>query len=212
MNDTERIVEIIKEKGLTNVQFCNLTGISAASLSHITSGRSNPTLAILRSVIAGFPDLNPEWVFQGTGSMYKSLEAEAREHSSASRQEEDAAARGDNMEATLFNNEQSYPEFNFAPSASDKPSEQDVYARPRFAPAASPSAAAPAMGTSRGQGGAGASAPSGAMFPPSSAALRTVLADTVRETVAQLNRPKRRIVEVRVFFDDGTYESFSGTK
>ena len=46
MSDTERVVEIIRVMGMNNIQFSQKTGISPASLSHITSGRSNPTLTI----------------------------------------------------------------------------------------------------------------------------------------------------------------------
>ena len=50
MSDTERVVEIIRVMGMNNIQFSQKTGISPASLSHITSGRSNPTLTILRNI------------------------------------------------------------------------------------------------------------------------------------------------------------------
>ena len=31
----------------------------------------------------------------------------------------------------------------------------------------------------------------------------------VRETIKYLDKPQRKITEIRVFFDDGTYETFS---
>jgi hypothetical protein len=31
----------------------------------------------------------------------------------------------------------------------------------------------------------------------------------VREVVKYLDKPQRRITEIRVFYDDGTYETFS---
>ena len=64
MTDTERILEIIRVKNLNNIQFCSATGISPASLSHITSNRSKPTLSILRNVIAGFPEMG----YDGNGT------------------------------------------------------------------------------------------------------------------------------------------------
>lgn len=211
MTDTERVVEIIKEKGLSNVQFCNTTGIAPASLSHIISGRSNPTLATLRSVIAGFPDLNPEWVFQGTGSMYKSLGSAVAGDASDEGLSHDDTLRPEGREPSLFNNEQMYPEFNFAQSATDRRTEDDGFGRAPFGPSA-PTSQGASQGGGRGQGGGGGTASGAGGFSPHSAAVKTLVADTVRETVAQLDRPKRRIVEVRVFFDDGTYESFCGVK
>lgn len=35
------------------------------------------------------------------------------------------------------------------------------------------------------------------------------LNETIKEVVKYMNKPVRKIVEVRVFFDDGTYEVFS---
>ena len=73
MSDTERVVEIIRVMGMNNIQFSQKTGISPASLSHITSGRSNPTLTILRNIVESFPELNPEWVLLGRGDMIRIL-------------------------------------------------------------------------------------------------------------------------------------------
>ena len=72
MEDKERIEYIMLEKQLSNTEFCAKANISPATLSHILGGRSRPSLAILRGVVMGFPDLNPEWVLLGTGDMYRS--------------------------------------------------------------------------------------------------------------------------------------------
>ncbi len=44
--------------------------------------------------------------------------------------------------------------------------------------------------------------------PESVAAVAPLLSE-LRDTVKNLNKPKRRIVEIRVFFDDDTFEIFS---
>ena len=72
MTDSEKIAAIITDKHLTNAQFCQTCGLQPATLSHITSGRSNPSLTILRSIVQGFPDINPLWLFTGEGDMYGS--------------------------------------------------------------------------------------------------------------------------------------------
>mgnify|MGYP003291116456 CR=1 FL=1 len=71
MDDKERIEYIILEKQLSNTEFCAKANIAPATLSHILGGRSKPSLAILRGVVMGFPDLNPEWVLLGIGNMYR---------------------------------------------------------------------------------------------------------------------------------------------
>lgn len=34
----------------------------------------------------------------------------------------------------------------------------------------------------------------------------------IRETIKYIDKPQRRITEIRIFFDDGTFETFQGTK
>ena len=63
MTDKEKIELIMQEKHLNNTQFCNEVCIAPGTLSHIRSGRTEPSLNILRSVSMAFPDINPSWLF-----------------------------------------------------------------------------------------------------------------------------------------------------
>jgi len=194
MTDTERILEIIKDKGLSNVQFCGIAKIGTATLSHIISGRSNPSLNILRGIVNGFPDLNPEWVFQGTGNMYRDIDL------SASPSPQSPAP-------SLFmeedNKEEVFSEPNFK-DADDAPTVggQRAVARRSSSPSLSSGAA-----SSVAVAGRGAASPT-----QTTPVAGPLLAEVVRETMSHYERPRRHIIEVRVFFDDGTYESFSGSK
>lgn len=195
MTDTERILEIIKDKGLSNVQFCTQAGISPATLSHITSGRSNPTLSIFKQVVIGFPDLNPEWVYQGTGNMYKDLQIPIGTSVETSAEESSA-------NATFNNRVQDEPVFNFPKSDTGASSSMDLFGQKE----------------SMVGGGViprgGSATQSRSMQPSSKTAIVTgaQLAEVVKETMAHYERPHRKIIEVRVFFDDGTYESFGSTR
>lgn len=162
MSDTERILEIIRAKNLNNIQFCSVTGISPASLSHITSNRSKPTLTILRNVINGFPDISPEWIMMGTGPMFRNPEQNAAHEESSHADTSD----GNEMEKmpSLFDNE-----------------EKEVV---------------PVKSNPVRNVGGWATASSGN------------IEDIVKKTLNVIQKPQRKIVEVRIFFDDGTYESF----
>ena len=132
LDDKDRIIFLIHEKGLTNVEFSALTGVAPATISHITSGRSKPTLQVFKGILNGFPDLNSEWVFLGTGPMYKNNKVNGEAGESA------------------------------AQSSSDTPD---------------------------------------------------LLRDAIKESMtAVMSQQKRQITEVRIFFDDGTYEAFSTPK
>lgn len=194
MTDTERILEIIKDKGLSNVQFCATAKIGTATLSHIISGRSNPSLNILRSVVQGFPDLNPEWVYQGTGNMYRDLDLSMP---SSPQSSPSSPFVDDN------NKEETFPPFNF-PSGSDAAVVGGQRAVARKNPSLSASSAASSLVPVAGRGGAPLTQATPVEGP--------LLAEVVKETMSHYERPRRHIIEVRVFFDDGTYESFGGAK
>ena len=125
MSDTERVVEIIRVMGMNNIQFSQKTGISPASLSHITSGRSNPTLTILRNIVESFPELNPEWVLLGRGDMFRNASTPENDQNTGANSLDDAAISptGGNLsqENGLFTNEDFAPSFDFG--GSNTPSE-----------------------------------------------------------------------------------------
>ena len=193
MTDSERILEIIKVKHLNNVQFCNLTGVSSATLSHITSGRSNPTLTILRNIINGFPDLNPIWVYSGEGNMFKDTSNES-----------DSFLDETQSEATPVSGAVAPPSLTESSNANDS-----------FVPNGSRGGRSlGSLFTSDTSGGVDALKPLARSAAEQTASMAS-LSDVVRETIAQVQPQQRRvrkITEIRIFFDDGTYESFGGPR
>ncbi len=178
MDDKERIEYIILEKQMTDGDFCAKAGISAATLSHIKSGRSKPSLAILRGVVEGFPDLNPEWVLLGRGEMYSNSTPAV---GSAQEAEDGVSAEA----SAADNNIGVFSGMN------------DIFA--------SPIPTQPVRQSERPH-------PNGAFQKQQMAEraeqMRQNVTEIVRETIAQVQKPQRKIVEVRIFFDDGTYETF----
>ena len=145
--------------------------MNPASLSHIMSGRSNPTLSILRSVVSGFPDLNPEWVLMGTGPMLR-VDVPVTTDSDEADSGVDNVAQSEN------------PNSSSVSILSNSTLRHD------------------ALVTDAKKGINQVATPVG---------INTE--EVVRETIAQMeNRPKRKVVEIRVFYDDGTYESFGGNR
>lgn len=69
MND--RILLILKTQNLTSSQFADEIGVQRSNISHILSGRNNPSLEFVTKIIKRFPDLSLEWLIFGKGSMYK---------------------------------------------------------------------------------------------------------------------------------------------
>jgi transcriptional regulator with XRE-family HTH domain len=61
----ERILEIIKEKGLTPSQFADEIGVQRSGISHLISGRNKPSLEFIMKIKARFPETDMAWLLQG---------------------------------------------------------------------------------------------------------------------------------------------------
>lgn len=68
----DRILAIIKEEEMTNARFAQEIGVQSSSISHITSGRNNPSIDLITKILSRFPGISAEWLLQGKGKMYKS--------------------------------------------------------------------------------------------------------------------------------------------
>lgn len=67
MNERDRIEYLINLYGLTPSQFSDKTGIKRASVSHILSNRNKPSLEILLKIYHTFPDVELAWLVAGEG-------------------------------------------------------------------------------------------------------------------------------------------------
>ncbi len=68
----ERIQKLIHSQGLTSSQFAEIIGVQRSSISHILSGRNNPSLEFVTKTLSKFTNVNIEWLMFGKGKMYKS--------------------------------------------------------------------------------------------------------------------------------------------
>ena len=65
----ERILELIRQFGLSPSQFADEIGVQRSAMSHLVSGRNNPSLEFIMKVLKRFPQVNMEWLVSGTGTM-----------------------------------------------------------------------------------------------------------------------------------------------
>ena len=66
-----RINKVMEAKKLSPTQFAAAINIQRSTLSHILSGRNNPSLDFIIKVVETFPDINLDWLARGVGDMYK---------------------------------------------------------------------------------------------------------------------------------------------
>ena len=61
----ERIKRIISDSGLSNSSFADKIGVPRSSISHILSGRNNPSLDLIIKILQNFDDINADFLLKG---------------------------------------------------------------------------------------------------------------------------------------------------
>lgn len=63
----DRIAHIIRAKNLTAAEFALKLGIQPSNISHLLSGRNNPSLDFVKRLKETFPEYNLDWIIFGRG-------------------------------------------------------------------------------------------------------------------------------------------------
>jgi transcriptional regulator with XRE-family HTH domain len=67
----ERILKFIDASGLTAARFAEDIGVQRSSVSHILSGRNNPSFDFIQKILIKYKHINAEWLLLGSGDMFK---------------------------------------------------------------------------------------------------------------------------------------------
>ena len=67
----ERLLEFLKNENKSSAQLAEEIGVQASGISHILSGRNNPSLDFVLKMLEKYQFLSTEWLLFGKGSMYK---------------------------------------------------------------------------------------------------------------------------------------------
>lgn len=65
----DRISHIIRAKNLTAAEFAIQLGIQPSNVSHLLSGRNNPSLDFVKKLKETFPEYSLDWIVLGQGPM-----------------------------------------------------------------------------------------------------------------------------------------------
>ena len=68
----DRIRELMEAQHMNQQTFSHYTGIGTATLSSIFTGRTRPTLNTIESIMKKFPEVNVNWLMFGQGEMMTS--------------------------------------------------------------------------------------------------------------------------------------------
>lgn len=68
----ERIEKIMSLYSLTSVKMAEIMNVQPSNISHIISGRNNPSYDFIAKLLGRFPELSPDWIISGSGDIYRS--------------------------------------------------------------------------------------------------------------------------------------------
>jgi transcriptional regulator with XRE-family HTH domain len=67
----ERILEFLKHENKSSAQLAEEIGVQPSGISHILSGRNNPSLDFVLKMLDKYKFLSSDWLLFGKGTMYK---------------------------------------------------------------------------------------------------------------------------------------------
>ena len=69
-----RIKKIMETKELNAAQFADEIGVQRSALSHVLSGRNNPSLDFMLKIKTAYPEINLDWLLIGSGNMMENID------------------------------------------------------------------------------------------------------------------------------------------
>jgi transcriptional regulator with XRE-family HTH domain len=67
----ERLIKFMEAESLSSAKFADDIGIQRSTVSHILSGRNNPSFDFIQKILNKYRYLNAEWLILGIGDMNK---------------------------------------------------------------------------------------------------------------------------------------------
>lgn len=65
----DRIKQVIEYSQLSSSAFADTIGISRSGMTHLLTGRNQPSLDVARKILAKYPEISTEWLIMGMGEM-----------------------------------------------------------------------------------------------------------------------------------------------
>ena len=187
----ERIKLIIEREGMSQSQFADFIEVNRPTLSHILAGRNNPSMEVVMKIHQKFPKINVLWLLDGIGS----YEGDAVADYSNGVLVEDKVTTV-NSNDVFAETPHVQPELPEMPSSvMEENASSRFYQGELFAENAVFAAETTGGAKNRKEM---------PLQPPTKA---TYLSDSQIEYARKCLQ--RKIVEIKIFYDDGTYETFS---
>jgi DNA-binding XRE family transcriptional regulator len=73
-NMIDRIKQIMEHYQMSPASFAEQIGINRSNLTHLFSGRNQPSLELAKKILHCYPEIKTEWLIMGVGEMMRSVE------------------------------------------------------------------------------------------------------------------------------------------
>ena len=73
----DRIKQVMEYEQMSPTAFADKININRSSLTHIFSGRNQPSLDVAKKILIAFPEISTEWLIMGMGSMIQEVPAQS---------------------------------------------------------------------------------------------------------------------------------------
>lgn len=181
----DRIKQVIEREGMTQSQFADFIEVNRPTLSHILAGRNNPSMEVVMKIHQKFPKINILWLLDGMGSYEGDAVAD---YPKGVLTEDRVADLGADVSC-----EQPYLQSEQAASSGEQPKSRfyqgELFAEnPIFVPEST--------------GAAKNRKEMPLQTPPKAPYLSDSQIEYAKKSL------QRKIVEIKIFYDDGTYETF----
>lgn len=181
-----RIEEVIERSGMSQSQFADFIEVKRPTLSHILAGRNNPSMEVVMKIHQKFPKINILWLLDGIGSYEGDAVADYPQGSLM----EDKVADMDDGESYIHNEQ---PMVVSSPTSND-PQKSRFYQGELFAENRVFASESTVASKNRKE------------IPLQTPSKAPYFSDTQMEYAKK--SLQRKIVEIKIFYDDGTYETF----
>lgn len=177
----DRVRMVMDHFKLTQKQFANELCVAEATISNIYKGRTMPTNNLIQAVHQAYPGVNINWLMFGEGEMLMPLSGTESPSAGTAVPSSDEVWSGSNNSNSGF-------------GTAEEPS---LFSAP------------PTTTGTQGAASGGAPTVSSGGYRSAQVELQLVEALSQLKNAKAEEKPARKIKEIRVFFDDGTFETFA---
>ena len=194
LDDTEKFKMVFEESGLNQTRFSEKIGITPGSLSGILNGRTKPTMALFRNLVQAFPNINPMWLFADDENMHVGDTSVSSSSATSSTLSSDESFDSPSLDDMSFDFGELGKSAAMAAMQTAPKTPQSV--AKNVSPVEPVRNVAPVEQKPRVR----------PVTPPPTAPV--IPNEYVAAMAMTTQKPPRQITEIRIFFDDGTYETF----